>query len=82
MADLRLGVIGISGKWSTEALADGLREVLALDRATVRARAEARFGPDRMVDQHVRIYERLITLTEPEREGPDSVGSNASGIDP
>ena len=45
---------------SLDALIDGMPEVLALDRARVRARAAERFGPDRMVDQHVEVYTRLV----------------------
>ena len=45
---------------SLEALIDGMPEVLALDRAQVRARAVERFGPDRMVDEHVEVYTRLV----------------------
>ena len=45
---------------SLEALIDGMPEVLALDRAQVRARAVERFGPDRMVDEHVEVYMRLV----------------------
>ena len=44
---------------SLDALVDGLPAVLALDRARVRAQAEDRFGPDRMVDEHVAVYARL-----------------------
>ena len=46
---------------SLDALIAGLPEVLALDRARVRARAVERFGPDRMVDEHVEVYTRLVT---------------------
>lgn len=45
---------------SEESLAAGLRRVLALDRAGVRAAAVARFGVDRMVDAHVEVYARLV----------------------
>jgi glycosyltransferase involved in cell wall biosynthesis len=45
---------------SLEALIDGMPEVLALDRAQVRTRAVERFGPDRMVDEHVEVYTRLV----------------------
>jgi hypothetical protein len=33
---------------------------VALDRATVHARAVARFGVDRMVEDYLRTYERLL----------------------
>ena len=45
---------------SLDALIDGMPEVLALDRARVRARAVERFSPDRMVDAHVAVYSRLV----------------------
>ncbi|MBM4183479.1 MAG: glycosyltransferase family 4 protein [Gemmatimonadetes bacterium] len=41
-------------------LVDGLPRVLALDRARVRARAVERFGPDRMVDAHLRAYAGVV----------------------
>lgn len=44
---------------SMDALVDGLPDVLALDRATVRRRAIERFGIARMVDEYVAIYEQL-----------------------
>ena len=52
---------GVSGRVleSLDALVDAMPEVLALDRAGVRARAVDRFGPDRMVDAHVEVYARL-----------------------
>jgi hypothetical protein len=40
----------------------GLPDVLALDRARVRNRAVERFGPDRMVDEHVAVYARLTAV--------------------
>jgi len=44
---------------SLDALVDGIPAVLALDRARVRDRAVERFGPSRMVDEHVEVYARL-----------------------
>jgi len=52
------GVTGASFE-TLDALVEGLDEVLALDRARVRERAVQRFGPDRMVAQHVAVYARL-----------------------
>ena len=43
-----------------DALVAGLDRVLALDRAAVRARAVARFGADRMVDQYEAVYRRIV----------------------
>ena len=45
---------------SFDALVDGLPRVLALDRSDVRRRAVERFGPDRMVAEHVQVYLRLV----------------------
>jgi glycosyltransferase involved in cell wall biosynthesis len=45
---------------SLEALVSGMPRVLGLDRAQVRATAVARFGIDRMVDEYVNVYTRLI----------------------
>lgn len=42
-----------------DALVAGLPDVMALDRAAVRARATARFGADRMVDAYAALYRRL-----------------------
>jgi hypothetical protein len=33
---------------------------MALDRKAVRRRAEARFGADRMVDEYIGVYRRLL----------------------
>lgn len=49
---------GIFG--SLAALEAGLPRVLALDRAAVRRRAEARFGIARMVEDYVAVYRRVI----------------------
>ena len=46
-------------------LVAGLPQVLALDRAVVRATAERRFGLDRMVDAYVDVYRRLVDGPEP-----------------
>lgn len=45
---------------SLDALVARIDDVIALDRARVRARALERFGPDRMVDEHVEVYQRLV----------------------
>jgi glycosyltransferase involved in cell wall biosynthesis len=45
---------------SLEALVSGMPRVLGLDRAQIRATAVARFGIDRMVDEYVNVYTRLI----------------------
>jgi glycosyltransferase involved in cell wall biosynthesis len=53
---------GVTGRVFADeaALAAGLPEVFALDRQRVRDRAVARFGIDRMVDEYIAVYERLI----------------------
>ncbi len=38
----------------------GLPAVMELNRERVRARALERFGPDRMVREHLEAYERVI----------------------
>ena len=43
-----------------DALIAGLPRVLSLDRQRVRARAVQRFGVDRMVDDYLTVYERLV----------------------
>ena len=43
-----------------DALVDGLPRVLALDRRAVCARAQVRFGVDRMVDGYLEVYARLV----------------------
>jgi glycosyltransferase involved in cell wall biosynthesis len=43
---------------TVDALIDGLRRVLSLDRARVRAEAVDRFGVDRMVDGYLTVYSR------------------------
>jgi glycosyltransferase involved in cell wall biosynthesis len=40
---------------------DAVRRVGALDRHAVRARVAERFSRDRMVDDYLRVYERVLT---------------------
>ena len=58
---------------SGEAIVSGLQRVLALDRARVRARAVERFGVDRMVDEYVSVYRRLL-------EGASRVGMGGAVV--
>lgn len=53
---------GVTGRIfaSEDALLAGLPEVFALDRTGVRARAVERFGIDRMADEYVAVYQRLL----------------------
>jgi glycosyltransferase involved in cell wall biosynthesis len=46
-----------------DAVTTGLPRVLSLDRRRVRARAVERFGVDRMVDDYLAVYERLVSRT-------------------
>ncbi|MGE3175896.1 MAG: glycosyltransferase family 4 protein [Vicinamibacterales bacterium] len=48
---------------SIEELIAGLPRVLALDRHTVRAQAERRFGVGRMVDEYIAAYRRVVRGT-------------------
>jgi glycosyltransferase involved in cell wall biosynthesis len=41
-------------------MAQGLNRVFDLDRQRVRAQAVQRFGADRMVDEYVSVYQRLV----------------------
>jgi glycosyltransferase involved in cell wall biosynthesis len=41
-------------------MAAGLERVFALDRRRVREHAVRRFGADRMVDEYVAVYQRLV----------------------
>jgi glycosyltransferase involved in cell wall biosynthesis len=68
VAALRRGAVtelvddGVTGRAfdSLDDLVDGLPDVIALDRARVRAKAVERFGPDRMVERHVEVYASLV----------------------
>ena len=53
------GVTGYAAT-SLDALPELVGPALALDRAKVRARAEARFGYRRMVDDYVALYRKLL----------------------
>jgi glycosyltransferase involved in cell wall biosynthesis len=44
-----------------EQMASGLPDVFALDRRSVHQHAVARFGVDRMVDEYVAAYRRIVT---------------------
>ncbi|MDE3156285.1 MAG: glycosyltransferase family 4 protein [Acidobacteriota bacterium] len=44
-----------------DAMVAGLPRVMGLDRRRVHRQAVARFGIDRMVDEYVAVYERLLT---------------------
>jgi glycosyltransferase involved in cell wall biosynthesis len=53
---------GVTGYLShdIDSSVNALRAAVRLDRAAVRARAVARFGVDRMVEDYLRIYEGLL----------------------
>ena len=52
---------------SLDELVAGFPAVLALDRASVRARAVARFGLTRMIDAYEDMYARLVAGWAPQR---------------
>ena len=54
-----VGVTGYLTK-SVEESVDVLDDALRLDRHQVRTRAVARFSADRMVDDYIKVYERLL----------------------
>ena len=68
VAALRRGAVpelvddGVTGRTfeTLDELVAGLPDVLALDRAAVRARAVERFGAPRMVGEHVAVYRNVI----------------------
>jgi glycosyltransferase involved in cell wall biosynthesis len=53
---------GVTGYLATDvpSAVAALPRALALDRAGVRARAEKRFGVDRMVEDYLRVYARVL----------------------
>jgi glycosyltransferase involved in cell wall biosynthesis len=53
------GVTGIVFDTLDE-MANGMSRVTALDRGRVRSHAVARFGVDRMVDEYIAVYRRLV----------------------
>jgi glycosyltransferase involved in cell wall biosynthesis len=53
------GVTGFIVRDVDEAVA-AVPRAAALDRATVRARASARFSQDRMVSEYLALYERIV----------------------
>lgn len=54
-----VGVTGYLGP-DVESAAAAVESAARLDRAAVRARAAARFGVDRMVDDYLRVYEAIL----------------------
>lgn len=50
---------------SLDQMASGLDLVLGLDRGRIRQQAVARFGVDRMVDEYVEVYRRIIDEHHP-----------------
>ena len=51
---------------SLDQMVDGLAAVIALDRASVRARTVARFGVEKMIDAYEEMYARLARM-DPQR---------------
>ncbi len=54
------GVTGFSAS-TTDHFPQAIERALTLDRATVRARAEARFSADRMARDYVAVYEQVLS---------------------
>ena len=55
------GVTGVAFA-DVDQLASGLDRVLGLDRHLVRRRAVEKFGVDRMVDEYVDAYHRIVRV--------------------
>ena len=53
-------------------MVDGLPRVFALDRRRVRERAVARFGVERMVDEYVAVYSRIVEAHRGRRANADA----------
>ena len=49
---------------SLDDLVNGIPRVLALNRERVRTRAVEQFGPDRMVDEHLKVYSQLVSTRQ------------------
>jgi glycosyltransferase involved in cell wall biosynthesis len=47
-----------------DAMANGLGRVLSLDRLRVRQQAVTRWGVDRMVDEYIKVYRRIVGVTQ------------------
>jgi glycosyltransferase involved in cell wall biosynthesis len=62
------GVTGYLAR-DVESAAGAVAAAAALDRAAVRARAAARFGADRMVEDYLRAYEALLRSASTSRSG-------------
>jgi glycosyltransferase involved in cell wall biosynthesis len=56
------GITGVVFE-SVEAMAQGLDQVLRLDRQRVRRQAVKKFGVDRMVDEYIDAYYRLAGVS-------------------
>ena len=62
---------GVTG-WlaaDVESAASAVAAATALDRRAVHARAVARFGADRMVEDYLRVYETLLRLASSSPSG-------------
>ena len=63
----------------TDAAIRALPEVRRLDRRLIRERAAARFGRDRMVDEYLRAYQRVLELDGGRSSRPHGAGTSATG---
>jgi glycosyltransferase involved in cell wall biosynthesis len=74
---------GVTGYLATdvESAAAAIEVAADLDRGVVRARAVARFGVDRMVDDYVRVYETVLagSRSGTGQGGHSSASTSATG---
>src|SRR5690606_31284793 len=67
---------------AVDSLAGAIGRVASIDRRTCRCHAEVRFSVGRMVDDHVRLYRRIVAGAASSRS-PVLVGAQAAGtLDP
>ena len=80
MAELvDVGVTGYLAR-DIESSVDAVRAAVRLDRADVRARAVARFGADRMVEDYLRAYNELLRSASTSPSGAYATPTRLSSI--
>jgi glycosyltransferase involved in cell wall biosynthesis len=74
--------VGVTGYFAmdVESAAAAVEAAARLDRAAVRARAVARFGADRMVDDYLRVYEAILAQPLDGSGQPPQRDVNSSAI--
>ena len=70
---VRDGVNGFLVSCLQEAVV-GVRASAAMDRAVVRASVERRFDSNRMVDDYLELYHRVVALDHARRAGNGNAG--------